>query len=565
MIKRLEELWEDLTWGVRRALWRLRGGARAPRDRSSVIRRRRAVVLAMIALASYAVLRYVAVPALPCQVSPTESCPPTDHAIALVPAGADAYLHIELDRDSDQFKTAEELAAKLPHSADIAQGIFRVLPLAPGLDLRRDVDTWVGDELAFATIGRGRPRPLALISVADKEGATQYLARVGRGKPHPLRGRNAGLRAYPNGLAFAQLHGFLVIGGAPAVRAAVQTGQDRLKALSDSEPADAVRDALPDKRLADLYLSPKGMKRYLSGRGGLASQLDTFTDFGASRGIAAAMVAHDDGLELALDSALGPEKVKANPNFFQAFPSFHPSLAGEFSADTLLYLGIDDPADSVRALLRQAEVAAPGVVAAFFRFERQVRRGGVDIEKGVLPLLSGEAAVGVASGRAVPYLTAVFKDVDEERAREEVAQLQAPLVAALSPARTGQAPTFGAKRLGDTVMHLVRVSPALNLAYAIFDGKLVVSTNPAGVRQAVEGDEDLGGSDVFKTATSGASGDVSALVFLNLDGLVRRAGPLGLDQIVGGFGADVAKLNGLGLTVKSDDDNLETTLFLGIE
>jgi len=85
------------------------------------------------------------------------------------------------------------------------------------------------------------------------------------------------------------------------------------------------------------------------------------------------------------------------------------------------------------------------------------------------------------------------------------------------------------------------------------------------VRQAVEGDEDLGGSDVFKTATSGASGDVSALVFLNLDGLVRRAGPLGLDQIVGGFGADVARLNGLGLTVKSDDDNLETTLFLGIE
>ena len=68
MIERLEELWEDLTWGMRRALWRLRGGATAPRDRSSVIRRRRAVALAMIALASYAVLRYVAVPALPCQV-----------------------------------------------------------------------------------------------------------------------------------------------------------------------------------------------------------------------------------------------------------------------------------------------------------------------------------------------------------------------------------------------------------------------------------------------------------------------------------------------------------------
>ena len=107
-----------------------------------------------------------------------------------------------------------------------------------------------------------------------------------------------------------------------------------------------------------------------------------------------------------------------------------------------------------------------------------------------------------------------------------MAQLQAPLVAALNPARTGQAPTFETKKLDDTVMHSVRLSPALELAYAIFDGKLVVSTNPAGVRQAVEGDEDLGGSDAFKASNNGASGGVSALVFLNLDGLVRRAGPL---------------------------------------
>jgi hypothetical protein len=111
----------------------------------------------------------------------------------------------------------------------------------------------------------------------------------------------------------------------------------------------------------------------------------------------------------------------------------------------------------------------------------------------------------------------------------------------------------------------VRISPTLNLAYAIFDGKLVVSTNPAGVRQAVQGDADLGGSDTFKAATSDASGGVSALVFFNLEGLVRRAGPLGLGQIVGGFGADVAKLKALGLTVQSDEDDLKTTLFLDIE
>jgi len=189
----------------------------------------------------------------------------------------------------------------------------------------------------------------------------------------------------------------------------------------------------------------------------------------------------------------------------------------------------------------------------------------VDIQKSVLPVLGGETAIGAASGRAGPYLTVVFKDVDEDRAREVMAKLQGPLVAALAPAQTGQALTFGAKRLGDTVVRSVRISPTLNFAYAIFDGKLVVSTNPAGVRQAVQGGADLGGSDAFKAATSGASGGVSALVFFNLEGLVRRAEPLGLGQIVGGFGADVAKLKALGLTVRSDEDELKTTLFLNIE
>jgi hypothetical protein len=155
--------------------------------------------------------------------------------------------------------------------------------------------------------------------------------------------------------------------------------------------------------------------------------------------------------------------------------------------------------------------------------------------------------------------------VDEDRAREEMAKLQAPLVEALSPARTGQAPGFSAKRLDGVVMRSVRISPTLEFAYAIFDRKLVVSTSPAGVREAVSGDENLGGSNAFQAATSGASEGVSALVFLNLEGLVSRSEPLGLGQIVRGFAEDVARLKGLGLTETSDADRLETTLFLAIE
>ncbi len=373
------------------------------------------------------------------------------------------------------------------------------------------------------------------------------------------------MRVYRDGFATAQVQGFLALGPKAAVRAAIAAGDGRLDDLSESEHADSVRGSLPEQRVADAYLSAAGIQRLLAGRGALSNQLDTFADFGASRGIALALVADDDGFELRLDSELSPGRAKASPSFFTAFPTFHPSLAGEFPADTLIYLGIANPAQTIQALLGQARGAAPGVLGAYDRFRRRLRRSGIDLEKKVLSLLGGEAAIGAAEARGAPYLTAVFDDVDEDRAREEMAALQAPLIAAFGPNRTGQAPSFGSKKLDGTVMRSVRLSPAIDLAYAIFDGRLVVSTNPAGVRQAVEGGDDLGGSDAYEASTSGASGGASALVFLNLEGLVKRAEALGLQQIVRGFGEDVAKLKAIGLTVKGDDDKLETRFFLNIE
>lgn len=560
---RLGELLEDLRWGLRRAWRRLSGGAAD--DPRRVYRRRRRVAAIVFLVALYAVFRLVPVPGIPCDVSPAKTCVPPDHAIGLVPANADAYLHLDLDRDTHQFQVAEDVAGRLPHFAQIAQGLFGSQRASRGINLRADVEPWIGDEAAFAQIAGRRPQSLALLAIGNNQGATNFEAKLEPGSGRPTKVPGGEMRVYRDGFASAQLQGFLALGPSAAVRAAVETGTGHLDGLAGSDHADAVRDSLPEQRVADAYLSGAGIRRLLAGRGGLSSQLDTFADFGASRGIAIALVADDDGFGLQLDSKLSPAQAKASPSFFTAFSSFDPSLAGEFPADTLIYLGIANPAQTIQALLGQARAAAPGIVGAYDRFRGQLRRRGIDLEKKVLSLLGGEVAIGAAEARGAPYLSAVFDNVDEDRAREQMAALQAPLIAAFGPNRTGQAPAFGAKKLDDTVMRSVRLSPALNLAYAIFDGKLVVSTNPAGVREAVEGGDDLGGSDAYRASSSGASGGVSALVFLNLEGLVRRAEALGLQRIVRGFGEDVAKLKAIGLTVKSDEDQLETKFFLNIK
>jgi hypothetical protein len=558
---RLGELQEDLQWARRRRT------ARTPREgpRVTPAARRRLAWVALV-LGLYAVFRFVALPGVPCGVSPAKVCAPADHAIDLVPAGSYLYLHLDLDRGTDQFSRAQDLARKLPHFEAIAQGISQTLGLPATVILRGDVAPWIGDEAAFALVaaGAGAPRPLTLLAIGEQAGAQRLLSKLGRGKPQHRRYGGTPLRIYRNRLASAEQRGFLILGGVGAVKAAIDTARGKAGSLSDSDPAGEIRDSLPDSRLGDLYVSPGGITRLLARRGGLASQLDTFADFGASRGIAAALVAYDDGVELQLDSTLDVRKVRVAPSFFQAFSGFSPTLAGELASGTLLYVGFANPAETVRALLDQASAAAPAIVAAFDRFERQVRSGGVDIEKGLLPALGGEAAAAVVSARPVPYLSLVFDEVDEDRARLQMARLQSPIIAALKPEQTGQASTFEEHKVGDTVMRTVRISPLVNLAYAIFDRKLVVATNPAGVRQAVEGDDDLGGSDAFKAATSAAPDRVSALVFLNLEALVRRAAPLGLGQIVRGFSADVSKLGGLGLSVQSGEDELKTTLFLNI-
>ncbi len=560
--ERLSELWEDLRWGVRRIADRLAGGDLD--DPKRVFRRRRRVAVALLVVAVVCVLAFVSVPGIPCEVSPAKTCVPSDDAVGLVPADADAYLHFNLDRGSSQVTTAEEVLARLPHANQIEQGLFSASGLAPSVDLRADLGSWIGDEAAFAALGP-RERPLALYAIGDPGGAKSFESRLGSGKVRQVGKSDNGYRVYGNGLAFANVDDFLAVGSPPTVRAAIRTARGAAHGLPDSESAAQARDALPDQRIADVYLSARGVQRYLAGGGATSDQLDTFVDFGSSRGATMAVVAKGDGFEVQLDSLLRKPRKGSSETFFSAFPAFRPTLAGEFSADTLLYLGIANPDQTVRALLRQAGKSSPSVVAAFRRFQAQLGKGGVDLQKGLLPVLGGESAIGVATGKAGPYLTAAFAHVDEDRAREQMAKLQGPLAAALSPSRTGQAPSFDAKRVGDVVVRSVRISPALDFAYAIFDGKLVVSTNPAGVRQAVQGNESLAGSDAFRAATSGASDGVSALVFLNLEGLVSRSQPLGLGQILRGFSEDVSKLSGLGLTVKSDEESLQTSLFVDIQ
>jgi hypothetical protein len=127
-------------------------------------------------------------------------------------------------------------------------------------------------------------------------------------------------------------------------------------------------------------------------------------------------------------------------------------------------------------------------------------------------------------------------------------------------------PSFQSKVVDGVNVHSVQVSPSVDLSYAVFDGKLVISTQPEGIAQVRSSGDDLAGTGAYQAATDHLPDSVSALVFLNLDevlGLAQRAG-LAENPLYASLGEDISHLQSLGLAVRGSDTELRSELFLAI-
>ena len=603
---------EDLRYAIRR---RARGGRYVLEDASYAARRsaRRAsswardswsglspdarslIAAALGVVLVVGVIVLFAVRNLPCQAPGGDECPPEDEAIALVPGDATAYAHVEIDPGAQQYEEAAALAERLP---TVTEQIVARLPAPRGvsLDYRRDVAPWLGGEAALALVpaGGGDPEPTLLLEVGDQGGANGFVERLAGRDPNTGTHDGVDVRLAGGGRAVAQVGGFVVVGPAAQVRRVIDTEQGD-RPLEDAGPASEVLDALPDLRLAELYVSEDGADDLLAPGTALGS-FEAFVDARATLGAGAALVATDAGLELEIHSVLDPERAESTPGFFAAFPAFEPHLAGEVSEEALAYLALGDPQQSIADLVAQATAEAPAIAAGFEDVGERLREAGnVNLEKEVLPLLTSQAAVVVepapASGGAgapeaeipgagggaqdlppvapapgVPYVSLIVDEVDEEQARKALARLQVPIAKALDPGRSLQAPVFKEQEIDGVEARSLRISPTVELTYAIVDGRLVISTDPDGVRQVQSGEGSLEDSDRFEQATEGFPDDVSALLYLDIGGLLRLAEATGLgeDPAYALFSREFRRLEGLGVAVKRGDDKIDTEIRLTI-
>ena len=217
-------------------------------------------------------------------------------------------------------------------------------------------------------------------------------------------------------------------------------------------------------------------------------------------------------------------------------------------------------------LSKTAGAGAQGLAGSLRSLGQSLQQqAGVNPFRDLLPALGGQAALVAQPTGGVPYASLIVDGVDEKKAGDVLASLQQPILRA---AGTGgpQVPTFQSTDVDGVTVHSVQLSSNVNLSYALFDGKLVISTQPEGIAQVRAGGNNLAGTDAYEAAIGPLPDRVSALVFLNLDevlGLAQEAG-LAEDPLYASLSEDISHVQSLGLAVRGSDEELRSELFLAI-
>jgi hypothetical protein len=348
------------------------------------------------------------------------------------------------------------------------------------------------------------------------------------------------------GLAPSEAEGFTVPGGGEAGLAFLDGRAGPVVLDPDAEPVDP---NLGGTRLYTDLVAGLPEQRFLHAYAGRAADIP-LRELDASI-VAAAAGADVDGDRMRVGARLAHEG-EGGPCVAGTGGS---ELLDVADPDAALYLEVP----SVACVLRGVAANTEGGLAALSTLERAAeRRGGVSLDDELFPLLEHRGALIATPGDRTPTFTLIVDGVDEAEALDLLARLQPALIHLLQPGEFGQVPTFGSAEVRGITAATVQLAPGLELSYAAWDDRLVVSTSLAGIAQ-VRRAEGLPGSDTFDSVLGNRPSESSALVFLDLNQLLTLGEQAGLaeDPRYLAIRDDLQKLRAAG-AVLSREENFTT-------
>jgi hypothetical protein len=391
-------------------------------------------------------------------------------AASVAPSGTELFISTNTDFQSDQWQNLEALAERFP-------ALKKALT---DPDFQRDRDA-LGPEVALVVLRLADFSNEAFIGLTQTNDEAKLRQLLERDSDTP-----AVVEEIAGWQAFADKRDTL-----DRFKSARNTG------TLDDDPVftDAV-DGLPADRLLSIYVSGKALADAIMKQLEKNGQQGELPDVARVDWVSAALETREDGVGLEL---------RAKGKAAAETTTFAPQLLDEVPAGVLAlasFKGLDKPLDS---LLKSSLV--------------QKQLGGADQFLGVtrdkvIALLANEGALYVRPGSPIPEVTLALQVTDEQQAAATLDEL----VTKVGPAL--KAPPEDVDLAGVSAKKLALGS--VNLYYAVFDGKVVVTTATTGISDLRRGGTPVADDPIFQDAvdSAGMPDETSGFLYVNFDDLL---------------------------------------------
>jgi hypothetical protein len=412
----------------------------------------------------------------------------TPSGAALVRAGVLAFVSVDSDLGSGQWRQLDQLAQKFPGRDRAVAQLERALS-KQGLDYGRDVKPALGPEVDVAIVSGGTSSPTKAVALTKPDDAGKFEALVAKLNASDPSGSDAVYREVGAWYALSDSQG--------AITEALKG--DRTPLSEDSAYKEAL-GKLPGDALAKAFVDGQRVNALVGqaaaqGAGGFASSslgLDTL------KYISASASAEDDGVRIRGASSGGnlgggdftSKLIDGVPGDAFAFLSFR----GEGTTDQLGKLKSN-----------------PQVGAALEQIEASL---GVSLDR-VLGLLRGEIAFYARPGAGIPELTLALEEKDESGSLATLDKIAARLAEA----------TGSRVEAGTQGGHPVKTIDFGRFAvhYGGVGGKILITSGVSGIADYGSGGH-LADSDDFTQAKDAAGMPDSNGGFMFVD--LKNALPL---------------------------------------
>jgi hypothetical protein len=403
---------------------------------------------------------------------------------SVVRAGVVAFVAVDSDTGSSQWKQLDELAQKFPGRDNLVARLKQKIS-AQGVDYDTDVKPALGPELDVAVVSAGNGSSPKAVALTKPDDPAKFKALVAKLNAKDTSGSR---------VVYREVDGWYALSDS---QASISRALEGNAPLADDSDFKEAMDKLPGDALAKVYLDGQQLNAIVpqsSASGTAALGLDKL------KYIAASASAEDDGVRVHGVTSGGP-----------GGGDFASALIGRVPGDAFALLDFDGQGTTDQLSKLKSN---PQAAAAIAHFEQEY---GVTLDQ-LLTLLSGEVAFYARPGAVIPELTLALDPKDQSAALATLDKLAAHSGSPVEPGTQGGHPVKTVN-LGQFTIH-----------YGTVDGKVLITSGVSGIADYGEGDH-LPDSADFKQAqdAAGMPDSTGGVIYIDLkDALPLLEGFAGL-------------------------------------